>query len=123
MKTETQKKKKEKTVDAQGRTLGRVASEVATFLMGKNSPAFERNVLSGFPVRVINASKIRITPQKLEQITHLKYSGYRGGLRATKGTETIEKKGFKELLRLAIYRMLPGNKLRRDMLKNLKIED
>jgi len=117
------KKTEEKIVDAQGRTLGRVASEVATLLMGKNSVLFQRNIMSGSPVKVINASKIKITAKKLEEITHLKYSGYPGGLRITKGTETIEKKGYKELLGFAIYRMLPGNKLRRDMLKNLTVID
>ena len=81
-----------KTIDAEGRTLGRVASEVATILMGKNKPTFERHVYSGFPVEVVNASK-------------------------------LEKKGLKELIRLATYQMLPDNKLRREMMKHLKIED
>lgn len=112
-----------KTVDAEGKTLGRVASEIAVLLMGKNAPSFERNIYSGFKVNVINASKIKITSKKLEQIYHTRYSGYRGGLRILKGTETVEKKGLKELLKLSVYHMLPGNKLRREMVKNLKVED
>lgn len=116
-------KKEIKIVDATGRTLGRVASEVAMFLMGKTSADFVRNQYSGFPVKVINASKLRITAKKLEEIYHTRYSGMRGGLRVLKGTETAEKQGFKELIRLATYQMLPGNKLRREMMKNLKIED
>ena len=112
-----------KTIDASGRTLGRVASEVAMSLMGKTSPTFERNKYCGFPVKVINASKLRITTKKLEEIYHTRYSGMRGGLRILKGTETAEKKGFKELIKLAIYQMLPDNKLRREMMKHLKIED
>ena len=112
-----------KTIDAQGRTLGRVASEVAMSLMGKTKATFERNIYSGFPVKVINASKLKITAKKLDEIYHTRYSGMRGGLRVLKGTETAEKKGLKELLRLATYQMLPGNKLRRMMMKNLKIED
>lgn len=116
-------KKEEKTVDANGKTLGRVASGVATILMGKNSASFKRNVYSGFPVKVINASKIRITSKKLESIYHTRYSGIPGGLRILKGVETVEKKGFKELLKLAIFQMLPDNKLRRDMMKNLTIEE
>ena len=112
-----------KTIDASDRTLGRVASEVARFLMGKNSPSFERNIYSGFPVKVVNASKLRITPKKLKQIYHTRYSGIPGGLRVISGTETKEKLGLKELIKLATYKMLPGNKLRREMMKNLKIEN
>ncbi len=116
-------KTEEKTIDASGRTLGRVASEVAVSLMGKTKATFERNKYSGFPVRVTNASKLRITTKKLEEIFHTRYSGMRGGLRILKGTETAEKQGLKELIKLATYQMLPGNKLRRTMMKNLKIED
>ncbi len=112
-----------KTIDARGRTLGRVASEVAVSLMGKTKATFERNVYSGFPVKVINASQIRITAKKLEEIFHTRYSGIPGGLRILKGTETAEKKGMKEMVKLATYRMLPDNKLRREMMKHLKVED
>ena len=92
-------------------------------LMGKTSAKFERNVYSGFSVKVINASKLRITAKKLEEIYHQRYSGMRGGRRVLKGTETAEKKGLKELIKLATFQMLPDNKLRRMMMKNLKIED
>ncbi len=115
--------KQMKTIDASGRTLGRVASEVAMSLMGKTKPSFERNIYSGFPVKVINSSKIKITAKKLDTIVHKRYSGMRGGLRIMKGTETSEKKGMKELVKLAVYQMLPDNKIRREMMKNLKIED
>ncbi|MEX2028870.1 MAG: uL13 family ribosomal protein [Candidatus Paceibacterota bacterium] len=121
--TKTEEKITEKTIDAQGRTLGRVASEVAMHLMGKNKTTFERNKYSGVPVRVINASKISITAKKLEKIFHTSYSGIPGGLRILTGTETAEKRGLKELVKLATYQMLPGNKLRREMMKNLTIED
>ena len=114
---------KEKTIDASGRTLGRVASETAVSLLGKNRVTFERNVYSGAPVRVVNASKLRITPAKLAEIYHTRYSGIPGGLRILSGTETRDTKGLKELIRLATYQMLPGNKLRREMMKHLKIED
>ena len=112
-----------KIIDAEGRTLGRVASEVAMSLMGKTRPSFERNKYSGMPVRVVNASKIRITPKKLAEIYHTRYSGIPGGLRIITGTETAQKMGLKELLKLASYQMLPSNKLRRTMMKNLKVED
>ena len=120
MKKET---KQLKTIDASGRTLGRVASEVAMSLMGKTKATFERNVYSGFPVKVINASKLRITPKKLETIYHTRYSGIPGGLRILSGTETAEKKGLKELISLATYKMLPDNKLRRKMMQSLTITD
>ncbi len=112
-----------KVVDAESRTLGRVASEVAMSLMGKTKPSFERNKYSGFPVKVINASKLRITPKKLEHIYHARYSGIPGGLRIVKGTETAAKMGLKELIKLAIYQMLPSNKLRKTMMKHLTIND
>jgi len=117
------KKIDDKIIDASGRTLGRVATEAAVVLMGKNKPTFERHAYTGFPVRVVNASKLRITAKKLESIYHHRYSGMRGGLRTLKGTETAEKKGLKELIKLAIYQMLPGNKIRREMMKHLKVED
>lgn len=92
-------------------------------LMGKTRATFERNQYSGFPVKVINASKLRITTKKLSEIYHTRYSGIPGGLRILSGTETAEKKGLKELIRLATYQMLPSNKLRPEMMKGLKIED
>ena len=119
----TENKRKEKVVDASGRTLGRVASEAAMSLMGKTQTSFERNVYCGLPVKVINAGKLRITSKKLAEIYHTRYSGIPGGLRVIKGTETAAKEGMKELILLATTQMLPGNKLRREMLKHLKIEE
>ncbi len=112
-----------KTIDAEGRTLGRVASEVAVSLMGKDKPTFERNTYSGAPVKVVNASKIRITAKKLEEIYHTRYSGIPGGLRVLTGTHTAKTKGMKELVKLAVEKMLPNNKLARVMMKNLTIEN
>ena len=123
MKKITTIKKEEKVVNAEGRTLGRVASEVAMSLMGKTKATFERNVYSGFPVKVVNASKLSITAKKLEEIYHQRYSGMRGGRRVITGTETAEKKGLKELIKLSIFQMLPDNKLRRVMMKHLTIVD
>lgn len=117
------KTKELKTINAAGQTLGRVASRAAMELMGKTSPTFLRHKYSGFPVKIVNASKIRITTKKLESIVHKRYSGIPGGLRVIPAGKTAEMKGMKEVVRLAIYQMLPGNKLRREMMKNLKIED
>lgn len=119
----TMTKNEVKTIDASGRTLGRVASEVAMILMGKNKASYQRNVYSGTDVAVLNASKIRITPKKLQEIYHTRYSGIPGGLRVTSGQETMDKKGMKELVRLATYSMLPDNKLKKEMMKHLTVEN
>ena len=116
-------KKTEKMIDATGRTLGRVASLAAVSLMGKDSPSFKREAFSGAPVMVKNAGKIRITTKKLEELSHNRYSGYPGGLKTHSGAHTAKTKGMRELVRLAVYRMLPGNKLRKEMMKNLTIEE
>jgi large subunit ribosomal protein L13 len=116
-------KKEEKVIDASGQTLGRVSTEIAMSLMGKTKASFERNIYSGLPVKVLHASKIKITAKKLDEIAHKSYSGMRGGLRIRKGTEVLEKKGFEELIRHAVYQMLPGNKLRREMMKKLTVEN
>lgn len=116
-------KKEEKIIDATGKTLGRIASAVAISLMGKDKVSFVRNTFSGSPVKVINASKMSISLNKIKEIAHERYSGYPGGLRVIGAKETIEKKGHKELLRLAVDRMLPKNKLHKEMVKNLKIEN
>ncbi len=123
MEKKAKKQNKEKVIDASGKVLGRLASEVAVSLIGKDKASYERHNYSGSPVKVLNVSKIKITPKKLDNITHLRYTGHRGGLRSAVARETVAKKGFKELLRLSVYRMLPSNKLRREMMKNLKIEE
>lgn len=115
--------KNSKTIDATNRTLGRVASEAATTLIGKDHVSFERHIYSGAPVKVVNASKIRITVKKLAEIKHLRYSGMPGGLKITPATETREKKGMKELVRLAVDRMLPKNKHHKMMMRNLTVEN
>ncbi len=112
----------EKVVNAEGRTLGRVATEVAMNLMGKTKATFVRNAYSGVPVKVINADKLKITNKKLSEIYHTRYSGIPGGLKVMSGHYTKEKKGMKELIKLATFQMLPDNKLRREMMKHLKIE-
>jgi len=122
-KIKTQLKRELKTIDAADRVLGRVASEAAMSLMGKTKATFERHVYSGMPVKIINASKIRITPKKLASLEHVRYSGIPGGLKVMTGEYTVATKGMKELVRLATYQMLPDNKLRKEMMKNLKVEE
>jgi len=119
----TTNKNESKTIDASGRTLGRVASQAAVSLMGKDKASYLRHKYSGGAVKVVNASKIRITSKKLEQLRRQRYSGYPGGQKVVTGREVVEKKGMSELLSFSIYQMLPDNKLRREMMKNLKIEN
>lgn len=123
MKKTVTNKKEEKVFDATGNTLGRLSSAVAKVLLGKDTASFERNVYCGAPVKVINASKIKYTEKKLESILHKRYSGHPGGYTELNGREIVDKKGFKELIRHSVEKMLPGNKLRREMMKNLKIEE
>jgi len=112
-----------KIIDATGKTLGRLASEVARILMGKNKATFKRNAFSGTPVMIKNAGKIKITGKKLDEIYYTRFSGYPGGLRVLSGTYLKKQKGMKELVKLSIYQMLPGNKIRKTMMKNLEISE
>ena len=107
-------------VDAAGKPLGRVASQVASILRGKNKPTFTPNVDCGDYVIVINAEKVVLTGKKLDQKFLRKYSGYVGGLKETPYREVLEKKpelAFEE----AVRRMLPTGVLGRQMLKKLKV--
>lgn len=111
------------TVDAEGQVLGRVASKIATLLMGKDVPGYERHVRPTAIVNVINASKIKMTEKRKLETMHEKYSGYMGGLTYKSNAQIIEKKGYSELVRLAVYNMLPANKLRAVMMTKLKITE
>lgn len=110
-------------IDAQNKKLGRLASEVATILMGKNKPDFVRNAIPDVKVKIINAGKIFVTNKKMDQKVYKNYSGYPGGLKERSMKKVISDKGMKESLRIAIKGMLPKNKLRDRMMKNLIIKD
>ena len=107
-------------VDAEGKTLGRMATVIATHLMGKNRPEWTPHVLTGDFVIVTNAEKIVMTGKKLEQKTQLIYSGYPGGLKAHKYSDMIEKHP-ERIIEQAVRRMLPKTKLGRDMFRRLKV--
>ncbi|MTK12926.1 MAG: 50S ribosomal protein L13 [Clostridiaceae bacterium] len=107
-------------VDAAGKPLGRVASQVATILRGKNKPTFTPNVDTGDFVIIINAEKVVLTGKKLDQKMLRHHSLYPGGLKETPYREAIAKKPefvFQE----AVRRMLPNGVLGRQMLKKLKV--
>jgi len=107
-------------VDAQGKTLGRLASRIAMVLMGKHRPTYTPHVDTGDFVVVTNAAKIRVTGRKLEQKVYKRYSGYPGGLK-TETLATKLRRRPEEVLRLAVRRMLPKGSLGNRMLKKLKI--
>ena len=124
MKTTMQKplevKRKWYIVDAQGVALGRLASQVAAILRGKNKAEFTPNVDCGDHVIVINSDKIVLTGKKVEQKYYRHHSGYVGGLKEVKAKDMIAKHSDRAIT-LAIKGMLPKNSLGRDMIKKLKV--
>ena len=107
-------------VDAEGKILGRLATAISKVLFGKHKATFDPAVLGREKVVVINADKVKLTGNKLNQKVYRHHSGYPGGLKTT----TIERMMVKdptEIIRHAVSGMIPKNKLRRDRLNNLKI--
>jgi large subunit ribosomal protein L13 len=108
-------------IDAAGKVLGRLASQIAILLMGKQKPDYDPSKDMGDFVVVKNVNKIKISGKKLEKEKYYRHSGYLGGLK-----EIPIKKIFQEkpefLLKKAVYGMLPKNKLRKRMIKRLKFE-
>lgn len=115
--------KKEYTLDASGKKLGRFATEIAVILMGKNTPAFEKNVLADVKVSVINASKMDITDKKSKTQTYRHYTGSRGGLREQTLGEIVAKSGYSEVLEKTVAGMIHNNKLKSKRLLNLTISE
>ena len=107
-------------IDAQGKILGRLASEVASILRGKNKPVYTPHVDTGDFVVVINAEKIQLTGKKWDQKMYYRHSGYPGGIKSLSAKEVLEKKP-EELIRHAVKGMLPKSRLGRKMIKKLKI--
>ena len=107
-------------VDAEGKTLGRIATQIADRLRGKGKTAFTPHVDTGDFVVVINAEKIAVTGKKLEQKMYYKHSGYPGGLRERTLQEQLDRQPT-EVLRKAVKGMLPRNRLSRAQIKKLKI--
>ncbi len=111
------------TLDATNKKVGRLASEIAVLLMGKNRSDFARNKIPDVTIDVENTSKLSIDPKKMDQKEYVSHSGYPGALKVTSMSKMIEKKGNKEVLRKAILGMLPKNKLRPQMMKKLNFKD
>ncbi|WP_430906722.1 50S ribosomal protein L13 [Maribacter sp. 2-571] len=107
-------------VDAEGETLGRLASKVAKLLRGKHKPDFTPHVDCGDNVVVINAEKIHLSGNKWEDKTYLRYTGFPGGQRAATAKEVLEKRPTSVVER-AIKGMLPKNKLGAELFRNVKV--
>jgi large subunit ribosomal protein L13 len=114
---------KEYTIDAAGKSLGRVAAEAAKLLTGKNLVTYVRNSAPAVSVKVVNASQLKISEKKRDTKQYAYFSGYQGGLRFVTLEALAEKKGYKAVLEHAIKGMLPKNKLRPGMLKRLHISE
>lgn len=107
-------------IDADGKTLGRLAVDVATVLMGKHRPTYTPHVLTGDIIVIVNAEKIRLTGRKMEQMEYDHYTYHPGGRKVIPIAEMLKKHPDRVLQR-AVWRMLPHNKLGRDMLKRMKV--
>ena len=107
-------------VDAEGQTLGRLATQIAETLRGKNKPEYTPHVDTGDFVVVVNAEKIDVTGQKLDQKMYHRHSGYPGGLRSRTLREQLERRPT-EVIRKAVKGMLPRNRLARAQLGKLKV--
>jgi large subunit ribosomal protein L13 len=107
-------------VDVENQVLGRVATQIANVLRGKNKPTFTPSVDTGDFVIVINAEKIALTGKKLADKTYYSHSGFPGGIKAITAGKLLEKKP-EDIIKKAVKGMLPKNKLARHMISKLKI--
>ena len=107
-------------VDAEGETLGRLASRIAPILKGKHKPVYTPHLDCGDFVIIVNAEKVRVTGRKMDQKLYHRHSGYPGGLRSISLKDQLAKHP-ERVLQAAIRGMLPKNRLGRRMLKKLKV--
>jgi len=106
--------------DATGKTLGRLASEVATLLQGKHKPIYAPHLNTGDFVIVLNAAKVRVTGKKAQQKIYYRHSNYPGGLRRTTFAHMMETHPTR-VIESAVKGMIPHNRLGRDMMRRLKV--
>jgi large subunit ribosomal protein L13 len=107
-------------VDAAGKTLGRLASEIAHILKGKHKPTYSPHLDTGDFVIVVNAEKVRVTGRKMDQKMYYRHSGYMGGLKEISLRDQLQRHPT-YALKLAVRGMMPRNRLGRKMLKKLKV--
>ncbi len=107
-------------VDAEGQTLGRLATQIADALRGKRKPEYTPHIDTGDFIVVVNAEKIRVTGNKMEQKTYWRHSGYPGGIKSRTLAEMLDRRP-EEVIRKAVKGMLPRNRLARQQLTKLKV--
>ena len=107
-----------KTINAQNQVLGRLATEIAKVLLGKDKADYAPNKITGTAVKVVNVNELAVSGSKMENKDYFKHTGYTGHLRATK----MKHFSKAELLKKAVWNMLPKNKLRKERFKLLTIE-
>lgn len=117
----TKTARKIQTIDATGEVLGRLATRIAAFLIGKNKADYLPNIDQGDKVTIKNASKIRLTGKKARQKEYKHHTMYVGGLKVRPFASVFQNEPA-EVIRLAVSRMLPKNKFRDQRMKRLKIE-
>ena len=109
-----------RVVDADGQTLGRLATRIATLLRGKHRVTFSTHIDTGDPVIVLNASKIKVTGRKLQAKQYVRHSGYPGGMR-TESLERLLARRPEEVIRRAVRGMVPQNRLGEQMMRKLHV--
>ncbi len=110
-------------IDAEGKAIGRIATEVAKLLQGKHKPTYEAHIDAGDEVEIRNAAKVKIIGNnKLENKVYYAYSGYPGGMRKTQ-LKTVMAKDPSKAIENAVYSMLPKNRQRKDRMRRLKIHN
>jgi large subunit ribosomal protein L13 len=109
-----------RVVDADGATLGRLATQVATLLRGKHRATFTPSLDTGDPVIIVNAAKIKVTGKKLQDKMYVRHSGYPGGFRSENLERLLERRP-EEVIRRAVRGMLPQNRLGDQMLRKLHV--
>ncbi len=107
-------------VDATNQSLGRLASKIAVFLRGKHLAGYQPNVLPQIEVNVKNLKKVKFTGNKLNNKIYYRYSGYHSGIKSRTLGERWDKDPI-EVLKYSVYRMLPDNKTRNKVIRNLKV--
>ena len=108
-------------IDADGVVLGRLASVVATRLRGKHKPQFTPHMDTGDNVIIVNADKVQLTGRKRTAKTYYRHTGYPGGIRSTTADKVLEGKHPERVVLKAVQRMLPGNRLSRKLMTNLRV--
>jgi large subunit ribosomal protein L13 len=113
-------KRAKHAINADGKVLGRLATEIATLLMGKHKPTYSAHIDSGDYVTVTNAEKVVLTGKKNQQKVYYRHSGYPGGFKEIKVSQMRAEQPHK-IIELAVKRMLPNNRLRDDRMKRLTV--